>query len=288
MNDQPRADWTGSAGAAPYGAPAAPRDRPLPLRQMGIGELIDAAIRLYRLQWKVLMGIVALVLIPVTFLQAWVSELVIGPVSEISGTDPLGPLFAVTGVFVAIQFLIIQPFLLAAITRAAADVYLGEPIGIGRTYRFALRLLLPILWIMVLGLLATLVGFVLLIIPGIIVLIRLTFTAPVLVVEDLRGRKALGRSWRLAAGHFWRILGVVILAGLIVGIVALIVSIPGELALQMLGPDAWPISALVTALASVLTTPFSILVVVLLYFDLRIRKEGFDMEVMARELAPAP
>jgi hypothetical protein len=43
----------------------------------------------------------------------------------------------------------------------------------------------------------------------------------------------------------------------------------------------------VNALATVITTPFVMLVIVLLYFDLRIRKEGFDIEVMARELASA-
>jgi hypothetical protein len=289
MSDQPPVDRSG-AGAVTFGAPEARRDRPLPLRQMGIGELIDAAVRLYRLEWKVLMGIVAFVLIPITFLEVWVTEVIVGPIGQVPGptSDLLGPLIIVSLAFGAVQFLVIQPFLVAAITRAAADVYLGEPVGIGRTYRFALGRLHLILWITILATLATLLGLVLLVIPGIIVLVRLAFAAPVLVVEDLRGRKAIGRSWRLAKGHFWRILGTLVLAGLIVAIVAAIVSIPGELVVQGLGPGAWPISALVSAFASVLTTPFSMLVIVLLYFDLRIRKEGFDMEVMARELAAAP
>jgi hypothetical protein len=46
--------------------------------------------------------------------------------------------------------------------------------------------------------------------------------------------------------------------------------------------------AAVTVVINVLTTPYTNLVVVLLYFDARIRKEGFDMEVMARELGGQP
>jgi hypothetical protein len=289
MSDQPHADVP-AARAEPVGVPPSRRDRPLPLRQMAIGELIDAAVRLYRLEWKVLMGIVAFVVIPVTYVQFWVTELVVDRIdpATLASPDALGALVLITLIFLAIQFLFVQPFLVAAIARAAADVYLGEPVGIGRTYRYALSRLPAILWITILGLLATIVGFILLVIPGFIVLVRLAFAPAALVVEDQRGTKALRRSWRLSKGHFWRALGTLVLAGLIAAIVAAIVSLPGELVYQALGPDAWQISALGTALATVLTTPFGMLVVVLLYFDLRIRKEGFDIEVMARELATAP
>lgn len=281
MTDQPRVEALGPSPTR--------RDRPLPLRQMGIGELIDAAVRLYRLEWKVLMAIVAFVVVPVTFVEAWASQLMIGNIGPaIPSSDPFGQLLALTLVFVAVQFLIVQPFLVAAVARAAADVYLGEPVTIGGTYRYALRRLPSILWITVLTTVVTLVGFVLLIIPGIIALVRLAFAPAALVVEGNRGSTALRRSWRLTSGFFWRTLGTLFLSGVIVAIVSGIISLPGELLVQAMGPDAWPLSALVTMLATVLLTPFGMLVVVLLYFDLRIRKEGFDIEVMARELASAP
>ena len=281
MTDQPRAER--------FGPSATRRDRPLPLRQMGIGELIDAAVRLYRLEWKVLMAIVAFIVVPVTFLEVWASQILIGNISPaIPSSDAFGQFLALALVFIAVQFLIVQPFLVAAVARAAADTYLGEPVTIGGTYRYALRLLPSILWITILTTLATLFGFILLIIPGIIVLVRLAFAPAALVVEGHRGSKALRRSWRLTKGFFWRTLGTLLLSGVIAAIVSGILSIPGELVVQALGPDAWPISAIVSVLATVLVTPFGMLVVVLLYFDLRIRKEGFDIEVMARELASAP
>lgn len=281
MTDQPRAE--------PLGPSMTRRDRPLPLRQMGIGELIDAAVRLYRLEWKVLMAIVAYVMVPITFLEVWASQLLVGNISTaIPTSDAFGQLITLTLVFVAVQFLIVQPFLVAAVARAAADVYLGEPVSIGGTYRYALGRLPAILWITILTTIVTLLGLVLLIIPGIIAIVRLTFAPVALVVEGHRGSAALRRSWRLTKGFFWRTVGALVLSGLIAAIVSGILGIPGEMVVQAMGPDAWPISALVSVLATVLVTPFGMLVVVLLYFDLRIRKEGFDIEVMARELASAP
>ena len=288
MTDQPR--WEPPLEAQPdaSGAAVGSTARPLPLRQMGIGELIDAAVKLYRRDWLALIGIVAFVLVPVTFVQFWLTQVALGPAvgSAAISDEAAVQILVVTVIFVAIQFLLVQPFLVAAIARAAADAYLGERVSIGRTYRFALTRLPAILWVTVLTSILTIIGVILLIIPGIIAFVRLSLAPPVLVVEDVRGTKAVGRSWRLTKGHFWRLLALLILSALIAGVGALIITIPTEVIALQLGPSGWPVSALGTTLATVLITPFSMLIIVLFYFDMRIRKEGFDIEVMAQELAP--
>jgi hypothetical protein len=287
MSDQPNADVQ---GALP-GAPSAPRVRPLPLRQMGIGELVDGAVKLYRRDWLTLTGIAALVLFPLTFIQLWVTQ------GLVSSFDPLATdaefqamtteLLLVTLVFVGVELLIAQPFLVAAISRAAVDAYLGEQVTLGRTLRYALSRLPAILWVSIITVVAITVGLILLIIPGIIAAVRLTLAPAVVVVEDVRGTKAVGRSWNLTGGHFWRVLGTLILSGIIEAVGLAIIQIPTGVIAPLLGPEGWPVSALGTALSSALVTPFSLLIVVLLYFDLRVRKEGYDIEVMAQELAPA-
>lgn len=282
MNEQPQAPGATES----FGQPMIRRERPVPLRQMGIGEVIDGAFRLYRAEWKAFLGIAAFVVIPTTFLQLWVTELVLANADIGPTSAAIGQILGLTLVFIAVQFLLVQPFLVAAVARAAADTYLGEPVSIGATYRFALERLLPILWVTILSSLAVFGGFILLVIPGIIAVVRLTFAPAVLVVEGQGGPAALRRSWHLSSGSFWRVLGALVISGLIASVIATVLSIPAELVVQALGPQAWPISALATSLVTVLTTPFTILVIVLLYFDLRIRKEGFDLEVMARELAP--
>jgi hypothetical protein len=275
-----------SGAAEPLAESVSSRTRPVPLRQMGIGELLDAAFRVYRMHWAALVGIVALVVIPVTFLQFWVTEVALGPADQfLRPSESLNRLLTVTLGFFALQFLIVQPFLVAAVARASADGYLGEPVSIGSTYRYALSRLPAILWITILSSLATLVGFILLVIPGILLLVRLSFAPAALVVEGRRGRTALRRSWRLTAGQFWRIAITLFVAGVITTIVETILAVPGQVAAQAVGPGAWPLQALSNALATVVITPFGMLVIVLLYFDQRIRKEGFDIEVMAREFA---
>ena len=55
-----------------------------------------------------------------------------------------------------------------------------------------------------------------------------------------------------------------------------------------IGPAGWPLYAIGISLAAIITTPFTTLITVLLYFDLRIRKEAFDLEVMAHEMSARP
>jgi len=255
---------------------------------MGIGELLDAAIKLYRSQWKSLMAIVAILLVPITFLQAFFTRSLGGPFATqppVVTTTGLQGAFVAAAILGVIQFLFVQPFLTAAVARASTDAYLGNRVLVGPTFRFAVSRVHSILWISLLTSLAALVGFILLVIPGIIVLVRFAFGSTILVVERRKGRKALGRSWRLAKGRFWRLLGAFLLAFIMAAVVASVLSIPGNLLFSAVGPSGWPLAALGDSLAAILTTPFTTLITVLLYFDLRIRKEAFDLDVMAQEIA---
>ena len=290
MTDQPRADAS-NPQAGLYGSPVTPPTRPLPLRQMGIGELVDGAFKLYRRDWLALMAITAFVLVPVTFVQAWITQGIVVAAADATTFEEFdavtGQIVAVGLVFVLIQLLIVQPFLVAALTRAAADAYLGERVSIGTVSRFAVSRLPAILLITIITLILTLLGFILLIIPGVIAAIRLTLAPAILVVEDIRGTRAVGRSWDLTRNHAWRVFGTLVLSGLISTIGVAVVTLPTEFIATLMGPDGWLVSTVGQLIATVVTTPFSILIIVLLYFDLRVRKEGYDIEVMAQELAPS-
>jgi hypothetical protein len=253
---------------------------------MGIGEILDAAIKLYRSQWKSLMAIVAIALVPITFLQTFLTRNIGTPFAEPVTTQAEIESTLITSlVLTAIHLLVIIPFLTAAVAKASADVYLGHTVLVGPTFRFAVSRIHSILWISILSGLAALLGFLLLIVPGIIVLVRFFFGSTVLVVEGKKGSKALGRSWRLAKGSFWKVFGTLLLAGIMANVIEGILSIPGALGFAAIGPAGWPLYAIGISLASILTTPFTTLIAVLLYFDLRIRKEAFDLEVMAQEMS---
>ena len=266
-------------------------DRAFLLRPMGVGELLDAAVKLYRQNWKPLMAVVAFVMVPYSFLQAFAtrspgrfrfpSNLQDEPSFDQSSFDRA---FVFGIAFGLVTFLLVQPFLAGAVARAAYSLYLGEDIDVRQVYRVALSLLFPILWVSLLAALGVVIGLILLVVPGIIAAIRFTFGTVVLVIEERRGTRALRRSWDLAKGKFWRILGTILLAQLVASVVGAVVAIPFTISLLATGSSAWPLQGLGSAVAAVITTPFVTLVHVLLYFDMRIRKEGFDLAVMAHEL----
>jgi hypothetical protein len=253
---------------------------------MGVGEILDAAIKLYRSQWKSLMAIVAIALVPITFLQVFLTRTLGSPLADPTTTQAEFESTVITSLVVtAIQLLLVQPFLTAAVAKASSDVYLGHTVVVGSTFRFAVSRIHSILWISILFALAVLLGLVLLIVPGIIVLIRFYFGSTVFVIEGKKGSKALGRSWRLAKGFFWKILGTYLLASIMASFIEGVLSIPGAVAYAAIGSAGWPLYAIGLSLAAILTTPFTTLIAVLLYFDLRIRKEAFDLEVMAEEMS---
>jgi uncharacterized membrane protein len=98
-----------------------------------------------------------------------------------------------------------------------------------------------------------------------------------LVVEGRRGTEAMGRSWGLVGGHWWHALGTVVVGGLLTGIVNAVITAP-------FNNTSWFVQAVAAAVATVITLPYSALVGVLLYLDLRARKESLTMETLRTDL----
>jgi len=119
--------------------------------------------------------------------------------------------------------------------------------------------------------------------------------ATVLSLEDVSVLGAVGRGRRLTLGHFWRVLGVALLTGIVVQTVGGVLSVPfvilGEVVLLAVGPGQETLvvvlsQAVATVVAAAFVTPFMSAVTALQYVDLRIRQEAFDVELLARTGAP--
>ena len=219
--------------------------------------------------------------------------------------------FLVAGAIALIDLFLIQPIATAAMTRAVSDLYLERPTSVGAAYGAFLQRARPILGAsalvslavigiyvaaVVLLLLAVLAfgagGLVLLIliVPGAIALFlhiyaRWAFVTPVVVIEGSRARAALSRSWQLVRGSTWRVLGIRLLVLLITGVLSSIISglltlftQVGDVSLQL------ALSQLAQLLAAVVIQPIVLITVVLLYYDQRIRREAFDIEMLAATL----
>ncbi len=286
------------------------------LRPRGAGELLDAAISLYRRNWRTFMAIAALVIVPFTVLQQYAVSTAVEPFRDIRSVQDLQAaheaslrIFILSLALAAVGFLLVYPLITAALVRAVADSYLGERISVGRAYAAALRRLAPLLGAIVLQLLGVVAVFVPVVVVAIatgsaavavplgmgalvvamLVYARLLFAASAVVIEAAGPVRALVRSWELSLRSAWRILGVVLLAALLAGIVNIILVLPVNFVEGVRTGEAWVLPAIATSVAQVITNPFVTMMPVLLYFDLRIRKEGFDLAMMARELSrPTP
>ena len=123
----------------------------------------------------------------------------------------------------------------------------------------------------------TIAGFILFIIPGIYIGVRLAISIEALVVEGRRGTEAMGRSWGLVGGHWWHAFGTLVVAGLLTAIVNAVITAP-------FGNTSWFVQGVVAAVATVITMPYGVLVGVLLYLDLRARKENLTLETLRTDL----
>ena len=109
--------------------------------------------------------------------------------------------------------------------------------------------------------------------------------AHAVVIEGKGPIAGLGRSWNLLRGSWWRIFGIGLVFVIVITVAAIVISIPigiiGAIALAAGGGGF--VASLAGAAASILITPFAYIAGTLIYFDLRVRKEGFDLDVLADE-----
>jgi hypothetical protein len=261
-----------------------PPDSPRLFRPRGVGEILAHAFQIYRMHWRNLFALVAIIVIPLSILQVVLTDLVIGDTFDTTTTvngrvEVTGSLGAAVlgSLAVAVVSVLMWAILTGAITRAAAGTFLGRDLDIAQSYRFGLARFWSIVLVGLLAGLAIGAGFVLLVIPGFFILTRLTCTLPALVIEDRRGTQALSRSWNLVKDFGWPVFGTIIVAGIITGLVGGILTSPFQdnTALRIVGQS----------LASIVTMPYTALVGILIYLDLRVRKERYGPEDLERDLA---
>lgn len=138
----------------------------------------------------------------------------------------------------------------------------------------------------VITLLAALALTVIVFIAAAFLVVRLSLAPAALMLENTGVVEGIGRSWALTRGSFWRVLGILVLAGLITGLVTGTLSFGLGMVLGVISvglPAAQPlvsaVTVLLTSVLSALVLPFTAAVTALTYIDLRMRTEGLDVEL---------
>jgi hypothetical protein len=295
------------------------------LRSRGIGELLDQAIRLYRQNFLKFIGIVALIQIPVTLFQVIISLVAfsgffeklenINNSSSPTPTDIFGPDYfigiGVSSLLGLVSFLLIYGIAAAAVSRAAVGSYLGETGGIIDAYRRIGPSWLPLILTLLLAIFLSIVLLIWTLIPCIGWLTgfgMMTFfwsvivplIAPIVIIEKHGPRDAIRRAWELSRRRFWAVLGFIFILFvfnfLVIGGPATLVNYILQFTMGG-GPFNFSASQLMIQtvvqstlqlVMSLLYFPLQFIAVLLLYFDLRIRTEGFDLALLSAGSSSAP
>jgi hypothetical protein len=284
-----------NGGAAPPPPPPPSAGGGGAIPQRGLGDILTTAFELYRANAAKLIQIVAIVVVPLTFLIALLTTTLSNNVEKaINGitVDPNTGQVAVSttastsfGNLILLSLLtgllsfVIQYLLTGALTRGAAGSLLGRPVDVKASYSYAFSRLLPLIGLALLVGLVVAGGLILLIIPGIIFAVFLSMAVPAFIVERLGVTASMSRSWNLVKGNWWHTLGVIIVAAIIARVVTSILAAIGGTSFF----GVW----IMSAIGQIITAPFVALVGVVLYIDLRSRHEGLTADQLGTELDAA-
>jgi len=174
--------------------------------------------------------------------------------------------------------------------RISIGAYLGEETGWRDSLRFAVARWRPLTALVLVTLVASLAAMAACILPYFWLSGIWAVAVPVLLVEGAGPVRSLGRSTELVRGRFWPVLGTVLLASLLVSVLQGILVAP-VIVLQLTG-SSFLLTSILTGIAqlvgSALTLPYVAAVTAVIYFDLRVRKEGYDLELLARGVGVDP
>ena len=280
------------------------------LRPLGIGEVIDVSFTILRRRFAQMVTIAALVTVPFGLAQALATPDALSSPALQTGEFTEQDIENLKGLFELDQWV---PFLIfsllgglasliatGALTSVVADEYLDAEStwrgsireGIRRLPRILGALLLLFLLyvgaVLIVILLALVIGgfVVLVIIAGVVFAfiagVSISLFIPALVVEDLSPWESFRRSWNLTSGRRWPIFGALLLALVVVSIAGAIVQ--GVAVLPFPSSQQFAVSTIASVMSGIVTTPFVSTVNTVIYFDQRVRKEAFDLELLADQL----
>jgi hypothetical protein len=176
-------------------------------------------------------------------------------------------LLSLAGVIGGLLAFIVELFatflLQATLVKAVQDIRDGRvDLNLGETVSAATPYIWAVAGASILAVIAIVIGFILLIIPGLWLITIWAVIIPVIVIERAGAMDSFGRSRRLVKGHGWYVFGTLVL----VFIIQLVVSIVLSLIFLRL-PMVWR-NGLSTFISGVLIAPFNALVVTLIYYRL--------------------
>jgi hypothetical protein len=257
------------------------------LRPMSLGEVLDQTFTIYRENFLLFAGITAL---PYLAMLAFNFALLLFRQGTKTGStaNALSP--GMIGSFLAATFGALFIYLIligvahAATVSAVGDLYLGREASVRTSYEQAKGSFGSVIVVMILSFLVFVMGCFFLFIPGIYLACRLAVSVPATVVEKNSPVASMQRSMELTKENAWPMFLLLLLVFVIEMVVGGLLQLPGTvLTFMALAAKQQP-SVLVAVYnyiaqfaSQVLVGPIGTISASLMYYNLRVKKEGFDI-----------
>jgi hypothetical protein len=290
-----------------------------PLRPLGVGDIVDRVFSVYRSKPLLFLAVAAVPYLVFLLIVALASVLFVTNVAGLTdivsafaaGTtpDPAVLAGAVVAFFELAAFVVLTAVVIlsaqtAALVSAMAASYLGRPIALGDAFRAGLRaaprvigtgllvfLIIVLLWIGLILVMAlsgqALVAFLLVLVGCVATayLFASTLIAPVVAtVEKVGPVTAIRRSWSLSSGSRWRIIGLQLLLLVLNVVISTVVSAVFFTSVISDANLRTAVQQITNAVVTIAWAPVEWGTLAVLYFDLRVRREAFDLTLAAEAL----
>jgi small-conductance mechanosensitive channel len=257
---------------------------------MTVADVLDGAFAIIKARPRKILGFTAGFVVPVSLVAAffqrgalvgfWFSD-----DSALSSESSSGG----GEVAAAIVLLIVPSIALVCVAAALAHLVSGWSVGRDASAREMLGIVgrrwWPLLGSFVVVHLAEAAGAFACYLGTLFVIPLFVPVAPIIGTEGASVGEALRRSVRLVRSRYFPVMGLALLMAVVSGLLGLaLASLPQAVAVSLDSESAWPLLALGSIVSQIVTTPFVAAATVLLYLDLRVRTEGLDIELAAREV----
>lgn len=266
------------------------------LRPMGIGDILDATFRLYRHRAAAFATIAIIAYLPYLVYETAIAFAFLPSDATLAQVqpDPNEPggaaedqgdavaYLALQGLGTGIFLLIVLPLAQAALIYNISTSVLGERATAMESYGRGMRRVLPLVGTNILVGLVVMLGFFLLIVPGVIFSLWFCIVAPIVVLEAKAGTGAMGRSRELVKGNLRKALGLVA----VIWLLGFAIGMAGGLIAMML-PVHYAVQNAIINIFQAIILPIQLAPLILFYYELRVRKEAFDLQRLEEALPVA-
>ena len=265
----------------------------LDLRPLSLGEILDRTFSLYRNHFALFVGITAipqLLVLAFNLLGGTMPGRTAKPIGGPMEAATLPPFPTATAIIVFIVgiliYLVVYLYAQGGTFFAVSEIYLGRTASIGASLSRMRGHVLKLLGVTILNGLVVGVATILLIFPGIYMACRLLTCVPAALFEDLGAGDSLTRSYELTRDEAGRAFVILLLYVVLSIIASMLVVFPFQVMAGLSVKDPGMTHLWISLmhvgnfLARVLVAPYITIATSIFYFDLRVRKEAFDLQLM--------